>query len=223
MDTVSIKTSMGAIADSGSVPIRKRDIPTIPLDSKMLGNNLANRVIAQLKLETFSWHAIALEVIAADIEARAQFILTLDADLKAMRTATAESMGSVDKHGKANPSKEETKLAGKRVASATNRTSVMRGIAYAWNNGGDTVGLFAHVAEVQRLTPAQRDMLTLADCGLALIYEYAKKFTASKAGPKPKPWLDKLNKWLEENKGREDDAQDQAYRDVVLAFVATLK
>lgn len=223
MNTVSIKGSMGDVADSGSVPIRKADIRPVPLDSKMLGNNLAVTVMARAVQDGVTWKDYAIELIRMDVLARRQFSEATGELLKEYKKTIAESFGTVDRDGKPNPTKDDIKKAAKQTASATNRISACRTIANGFNSGGDEAGLLMFAGNEKRLSGEEISRLTLADVTFGVIYEYAQKFNESKAGPKVKPWLDKLNKWLEENKGREDNETDAVQRDAVLAFVANLK
>lgn len=223
MNKASIKGSMGDVADFAMTPVRRSIIRDLPLDAVSAGNTLANMVIAKQMVEEFSWQEYAVAIIQSTVEARVQFIKVIADWKKDLVARNSAAMGTLDKAGKPNPTKDETKLSAQRVASATNRVSVMNTIAKACNNGFDVGGLFAHIQGTNNLSTDERDALKLEDVGLAVIYEYAKKFSDSKAGPKPKPFLEKLNKWLDENKGREDNAQDKAQRDAVMAFVANLK
>ena len=152
MTTVSIKTSMGEIADSGSVPIRKQDLPTIPMDARMLGNNIAAMVIAQAMTTALTWKAYAVQLITADVSTREQFVKSIDAWLKGAKKANADSMGTMDKEGKANPTKDDTKLATQRVNSATVEVSKLKTVANAFNSGADIPGLIAHFGTTQRLS-----------------------------------------------------------------------
>ena len=47
----NVQGSMAQIAEGALTPVRKSEVRTIPLDAKMLGNNLANRVIAKIKAD----------------------------------------------------------------------------------------------------------------------------------------------------------------------------
>ena len=218
MTTVSIKTSMGAIADGACSPIRKTDIPAVPLDDRMIGNNVANRVIAQAMTAANTWKAYAVELMGMSIEGREQFVKSIDAWLKGAKKANAESMGTFDKEGKANPTKDDTKLATQRVNTATVEVSKLKTVANAFNSGADIPGLIAHFGSTQRLSGAQMNHVSVDDIGYTVIVEYARRFSESKAGRKADIWMVKFAKWLEKNPAPEDDAQGLAMHKAALAL-----
>jgi hypothetical protein len=209
---------MGEIADGGCLPIRKQGIPSIPMDARMVGNNIANAVIAQAMVAATTWKTYAAQLIVADVSTREQFVKSIDAWLKECRKVNAESMGTMDKEGKANPTKEDTKLAGQRVNSATVEVSKLRTVANAFNSGADIPGLIAHFGSTQRLSGAQMNQVSMDDIGYTVIVEYARRFSESKAGRKADIWMVKFAKWLEKNPAPEDDSQGQAMHKAALAL-----
>jgi hypothetical protein len=209
---------MGQVADMGLAPIRKQDIPSIPMDARMLGNNLANAVIAQAMVSATTWKAYAVQLINSDVSTREQFVKSIDAWLKECRKVNAESMGTIDKEGKANPTKDDTKLSGQRVNTATVEVSKLRTVANAFNSGADMPGLVAHFGSTQRLSGAQMNQVSIDDIGYTVIVEYARRFSESKAGRKADIWMVKFAKWLEKNPAPEDDTQGQAMHKAALAL-----
>lgn len=195
--------AMQTIAASGSTPMKAQPLPTVGSDVKSVANTLANEVIAQAMAVSTTWKGFALRIIALPTDGRTQFITSIDAWLKGIRKGTAETMGSMTSDGKPDPTKEDTRLAGKRVASATVEVSKLRKIAQAWNAGGSTEGLVDYVRRVQRapnFTEAD-----LPNLGYEVVVEYARTFSESTAGRKADPWIVKLSKWMEKNPVPADD------------------
>jgi hypothetical protein len=188
------------------------------MDARMVGNNIANAVIAQAMVAATTWKTYAAQLIVADVSTREQFVKSIDAWLKECRKANAESMGTMDKEGKANPTKEDTKLAGQRVNSATVEVSKLRTVANAFNSGADIPGLIAHFGSTQRLSGAQMNQVSMDDIGYTVIVEYARRFSESKAGRKADIWMVKFAKWLEKNPAPEDDSQGQAMHKAALTL-----
>lgn len=220
MHTATIKTSMGDIADSGATPIRKQHISSIPMDAKMQGNNVANAVIARVMTEAVTWKQYALQLIALPVEGRTQFITAIDAWLKDCKARNADSMGTVDREGKANPTKDDKRLAIQRVNSATVEVSKLRTVANGFNSGADTEGLVAYFKTTQRLPG--KVPVSVEEIGYAVIVEYARTFNASKAGRKADPFLVKLAKWLEKNPAAEDDVKGAKAWAAVAELIATM-
>ena len=213
---------MGQIADGACTPIRKQELPTIPMDARMVGNNIAAMVIAQAMTAAITWKGYALQLITSDVSTREQFIKSIDAWLKGAKKANAESMGTYDKEGKANPTKDDTKLATQRVNTATVEVSKLKTVANAFNSGADMPGLIAHFGGTQRLSGVQMNQVSIDDIGYTVIVEYARRFSESKAGRKADVFIVKLAKWLEKNPAEETDVAGEKARAAVLELLSTM-
>ena len=207
-----------------SEPMRSAPLQVVGTDARMQANTLAAEVMAQAQMDSKPWLRFAWRIINGTTDMRAQFCKVLDEMKKDMRRVNAEAGAVLGRDGKPDISKSDTKQAAARVNSALNRVSVMTTIANAFNGGGTIDGLLAHACESMRLKLGE---CTQDQIGLEVIYEYAKKFSGSKAGPKPKAFLVKLTKWLEEaGKPHEDSAtyaQDMEHHAQVVALVAKLQ
>lgn len=197
--------ALQTIASSGSTPMKTQPLPTVGSDVKSVANTLANEVIAQAMSVSTTWKGYALRIIALPADGRTQFLTSIDNWLKGIRKTTAETMGNTTRDGKPDPTKEDGKLASKRVNSATVEVSKLRKIAQAWNSGGSTEGLVDYVRRVQRAPNfSEADIPQL---GYEVVVEYARTFSESTAGRKADPWIIKLSKWMEKNPVPSDDTQ----------------
>ncbi len=199
------RSTMGEIAAGGMTPVSKAIDTGIPRDATMMGNTLANAVIAQAMTAAITWKGYALQLMALPPEGRDQFVKAIDQWLKDCKKRNAGAMGTYDREGKANPTKDDTKLAGQRVNSATVEVSKLKAVAHAWNSGADDEGLIAYFRTTQRL--GGKVPITVADIGYTVVVEYARTFSESKAGRKADPFVIKLAKWLEKNPPAEGDTE----------------
>ena len=198
--------AMQTIATSGSLPMTKQPLQTEGTDARMAGNMLANEVIAYTMTTAGAWKGYAMRLITGTTDMRKVFMDAIEKGLKDMRKANAESIAaSLNKDGKPDPTKDDTKLAGSRVRSATTNISWLRSIAHAWNSGASVEGLLDYAKATGRRTHA-----TVEEVGYTVIVEYAAQFREAQAGRPADPWLVKLAKWLEKNPVPADDTQGQA-------------
>lgn len=157
------------------------------LDDKMVGSTLASEVMASAKMEANVWRTYATRIMNITAEARVAFLNAIKADKGAITKGQTE-FGIDDK------------LAKKRTNSATTRVSEMQAFANAWNSGATVNGLVVYVNESM---PAGKRVNSedevLAHCGYAVMLEYARTFSKSKAGRPSKTWIQKMVKFLEDN------------------------
>jgi hypothetical protein len=191
---------MATIARTGSTPMTKADIPAQGTDARMQGNMLANEVFAQVKLTGNIWRTFALRLINGTVDMRAAFLAACKTMLRDMRKQNSEAIANLNKDGKPDPTKDDTKLAAKRVNSATIEVSKLTTIANAFNAAATVEGLVEHANTTGRCKGAR-----LEDIGYEVMVEYARLFSESKAGRKADPFITKLSKWLEKNPPAEDD------------------
>jgi len=208
-DGSPIRTSMGTIADEARTQVTKSETPTVGLDARMLANNLANRVIAQCRQENKgTWRRYACEVIALSTDGRVQFLKSIREWLAEARKSERETTTHMDKEGKPEPTKEETKAAGARVNSATVEVSKLTTIATAFNGQATQEGCIVHYQEA-----TGKRVMGIDEVPLERIVEYAKTFGKSAAGRKPAPWLLRMVKVLEQTKPRVKSDDDQTAPD----------
>jgi len=204
-----------------SEPMRKPEIPTAGTDARMLANTLAAEVMAHAQMDSKVWLRYAWRLINATTDMRAQFVKTLDEMLKGMRKVNAEAGAALDKDGKPDVSKSDTKQAASRVNVATVNVSCLRTIANAFNGAATIDGLLTHACESMRLKLGE---CTQDQVGWVVIVEYARTFSTAKAGRKADPFLTKLTKWLDSaGKVDESDAVQLAQWKEVAALVAKLQ
>jgi len=157
------------------------------LDDKMVGSTLASEVMASAKMEANVWRTYATRIMNITAEARVAFLNAIKADKGAITKGQTE-FGIDDK------------LAKKRTNSATTRVSEMQAFANAWNSGATVNGLVVYVNESMPAGKrANSEDEVLAHCGYAVMLEYARTFSKSKAGRPSKTWIQKMVKFLEDN------------------------
>jgi len=157
------------------------------LDDKMVGTTLASEIMAAAKLEANIWRSFAIRIMNITAEARVAFLNAIKADKGAITKGQTE-FGIDDK------------LAKKRTNSATTRVSEMQAFANAWNSGATVNGLVVYVNESMPAGKrANSEDEVLAHCGYAVMLEYARTFSKSKAGRPSKTWIQKMVKFLEDN------------------------
>ncbi len=190
-------------------------------DARMQANTLAAEVVAHAQMDSKVWLRFAWRLINGTTDMRAQFVKVLDDMLKDMRKNNAEAGAVLGKDGKPDVSKGDTKQASQRVNTAMVQVSCLRTIANAFNGAATIDGLLAHACESMRLKPGE---CTQDQVGWVVIVEYARLFSASKAGRKADPFLTKLAKWLDSaGKPAEDNEVDLAHWTQVSALVAKLQ
>ena len=213
--------AMQQIASTGSTPVTRTPVSTIGLDAKMIGNNLANEVIATVYMQASPWHGFAVRLIAMPNDARAQFLAATEAWLKDMRKRNSESIAAVDRTGKPDPTKSDTKRAGALVNSATVQVSKLRTIASAFAGAATVEGLIEHA----KLHGRVKGTITLDDIGFEVMVEDSRLFSKSKAGRPTDAWVVKLSKWLDKNPPAEGE-DDTMYNEIskqVAAAVAKMQ
>ena len=157
------------------------------LDDKMVGTTLASEIMAAAKMEANVWRGFAVRIMRATSEARVALLNAVKADKGALTKGQTE-FGIDDK------------LAKKRTNSATTRVSEMQAFANAWNSGATVNGLVVYVNESMPAGKrANSEDEVLAHCGYAVMLEYARTFSKSKAGRPSKTWIQKMVKFLEDN------------------------
>ena len=157
------------------------------LDDKMVGSTLASEVMASAKMEANVWRTYATRIMNITAEARVAFLNAIKADKGAITKGQTE-FGIDDK------------LAKKRTNSATTRVSEMQAFANAWNSGATVNGLMVYVNEsMPDGKRANSEDEVLAHCGYAVMLEYARTFSKSKAGRPSKTWIQKMVKFLDDN------------------------
>jgi hypothetical protein len=200
--SIPLAASMAAIAESGSMPIQKQEIPDIGRDQRMMGNTLAQEVLAHARNAAQSWAGFAWRVIKElTTDGRVAFLRAIKDNLDDMRKAN-EQEGF------------DAKLMRKRIASATVYVSQLNTIANAFNGGASVEGLAAYhgVNDPENL-------------GFVMIYEYAQIFSKSAAGRKRDALIVKLGKWLDGQKKEIDQftAEDRAVYATLVAKFNELK
>lgn len=204
-----------------SEPMRSAPLQVVGTDARMLANTLAAEVVAHAQMDSKVWLRFAWRLINATTDMRAQFVKTLDEMLKDMRRVNAEAGAALGKDGKPDVSKSDTKQASQRVNTAMVNVSCLRTIANAFNGAATIDGLLTHACESMRLKLGE---CTQDQVGWVVIVEYARTFSASKAGRKADPFLTKLAKWLD-SAGKPDESNevDIAHWTQVAALVAKLQ
>jgi len=207
--------SMQEIRNNGSLPMVKKPIAKEGRDATLAANMLAASVVAFVINQSGSWTRFAHQVIGLTTDGRTAYMGTMRDWLKDMRKRNAESFAA----DPANPTKEDTKEAAGRVASATTQVSNLNTIAEAFNGQATVEGLLTFVAAAQRV-PVHT--IGLDDCKFEMIRRYAVSMTGSKAGRTRDPWCVKFAKWAEKNAPSADDAEGvAAFKAVIDAFNAT--
>lgn len=217
--TVLLKSAIAQACTSE--PMRKPEIPTAGTDARMLANTLAAEVMAHAQVDSKVWLRFAWRIIDGTTDMRAQFVTTLDEMLKDMRRVNAEAGAALGEDGKPDVNKSDTKQASQRVNTAMVNVSCLRTIANAFNGAATIDGLLTHACESMRLKLGE---CTQDQVGWVVIVEYARTFSASKAGRKADPFLTKLAKWLD-SAGKPDESNevDMAHWTTVAALVAKLQ
>jgi hypothetical protein len=192
-------------------PMKKADLPTVGRDAMLAASLLAADVMAETLNGSKPWNGFCVRLRQMSTDGRKAYLEMISKSLKAMRSNNAAVMGTADKTGKVDVSKEDKKLAGVLVSSATNYLSQLNGIAKAWNNTANDEGLVTYVKQRNKVLP--NTTINSDDIGMALCYEYAKLHLPKSAGPKAQGWAYKVNKWLETNKPDENSSvlEVQAY------------
>ena len=204
-----------------SEPMRKPEIPVAGTDARMAANTLAAEVMAHAQLDSKVWLRFGWRLIEGTTDMRAQFVKVLDDMLKDMRKVNAEAGAVLGKDGKPDVSKSDTKQAAGRVNTATVQVSCLRTIANAFNGAATIDGLLAHACESMRLKHGE---CTQDQIGWVVMVEYARLFSAAKAGRKADPFLTKLAKWLDSaGKVAEDNETELAQWKAVAELVAKLQ
>lgn len=217
----SIRGSMGTIADEARTQVTKSEIPAGGLDQRMVANNLANRVIATVRQDSKGvWRRFALEVVSLATDGRVQFLKALKEWLNEARKVERQATVHTDKSGKPEPTKEESKAASARLASATVEVSKLMTIATAWNGQANEAGLVLFYTE-----RTGRDAKMAEDVPYEWVVQYARTFTTSTAGRKAQPFLLRVAKMLETCKprtgdGEPDTAEDERIHAALVAIVA---
>ena len=184
MSRIAVGASVVFNGKSASLDHSKR-IAT--LDDKMVGSTLASEVMASAKMEANVWRTYATRIMNITAEARVAFLNAIKADKGAISKAQIE-FGVDDKTAK------------KRTNSATTRCSEMQAFASAWNSGASLSGLMEYANKgVPAAQQCQSEDEILAHCGYAVMLEYARTFSKSKAGRPSKTWIQKMVKFLEDN------------------------
>ena len=184
MSRIAVGASVVINGAAASLDHQKR-IAT--LDDKMVGSTLASEVMASAKMEANVWRTYATRIMNITAEARVAFLNAIKADKGAITKGQTE-FGIDDK------------LAKKRTNSATTRVSEMQAFANAWNSGATVNGLVVYVNESMPAGKrANSEDEVLAHCGYAVMLEYARTFSKSKAGRPSKTWIQKMVKFLEDN------------------------
>ena len=157
------------------------------LDDKMVGTTLASEIMAAAKMEANVWRGFAVRIMRVTSEARVALLHAVKADKGAITKGQTE-FGIDDK------------LAKKRTNSATTRVSEMQAFANAWNSGATVNGLMVYINESMPASKgANSEDEVLAHCGYAVMLEYARTFSKSKAGRPSKTWIQRMVKFLEDN------------------------
>jgi len=206
MHTVTRVNPAQVIAESGAGPIRKQDVPTEGMDARMQASVLVSSVMAHVVTEDGFWKRAAVQLIQGTTDFRAAFVKVMGEQLKECKRRNAEAFGTVDKDGKANPTKGEVKLAGQRVSGAAVQISRLNTIAHGFNGGGNLDDLISWFAKLHQVPAGS---VKLDAIGFMPIYEYAQTFKKSEAGRKPDAWLVKFGKWLDSAGKVGEDADDE--------------
>jgi hypothetical protein len=211
--------ALNIIAQSGSLPMVKAPLATEGRDATLAGNLLAATVIAQAMTEGNVWKRYARTVVYdLTTDGRVAFIKAVKASIKDIKASNAKIGASLDKAGNANPSKDEVSRAAKLVNSATTQVHCLTAIANAFNVGGTVEDLLQYCVQTRGMVGAGFD-----DVGFALLTEYARTFSESKAGRKADLFIVKMNKWLEKNAPAEDDAAGLMMYDKLVALLNSAK
>lgn len=206
--------SMQTIARTGSTPMTKAPLPTEGKDATLQATTMIAEIMAHIRSDANVWHKWTLTLMRGTTDMRAAFIKGLAVHLKDMRKANTDAIAQLGKDGKPNPTKEETKLGGKLVGTATQYVQKLKSVAHAFNSGASEEGLEAYIRTRNR-TPGKAD-----DVSWFIIVEYADTFKESDArGRKADPFAVKLAKWLDKNPVAEGDTEGAALRAKVEALL----
>lgn len=186
--------SMQKIAESGSQPMKKADLPVEGLDARMMAATLVASVMAHVQTDHKVWHGFAVQLINGTTDFRAAYTKGMKEQLRDLRKQNAAAFGTIAKDGSPDPTQNEVKMAGKLVSTATQYVTKLNNIANAFNGAATVEGLIHEVAEMRNVRP---EGITLDSIGFTLMAEYAAKFSSSVAGRKADPFLVKLGKWLD--------------------------
>lgn len=206
--------ALQTISETGSRPMTKATIPAEGTDARMQGSTLCAEVMAAIKGPA-PWRGFAIRIINMTVDARSAFLKAMKAELTDLRKRNSEAIANLAKDGTPDPSKEDTKLARQRVASATVEASKLQTIAVAFNGAATVEGLIEHAASTGRV---KGSTITLDQVGYEVIVEYSRQFRESTAGRKADPFIVKVGKWLDQNKPNDD--ADNATQAQYAAFVA---
>jgi hypothetical protein len=204
------------IARTGATPVTKAQVSVIGKDAMLAAGLLVNEVIAHTIGESRPWAGYARRVIGLTTDGRVAFLDLMAKSLKDMKRRNAEVTAVIGKDGAPAIAKEDSKMAGVLVGSATVYISQLNTIAGAFNNGGTINGLITYVQERNTCKG-----LTLDDVAFSLVYEYSKKFSKSKAGAPVKSFAEKLAKFLESNNPDETDSDGFVLKDRVVALLSS--
>jgi hypothetical protein len=182
------------IFETGSTPMQKAAINAAGRDSMLQVSLLVADVLAFNQSKDTTWHTFAWRAIDLPTDARAEFIKQIKAHVAEMRKNCLEAHPDDDAKGvKAT------------VRSATVDVTRLTTIAHAFNAGATAEGLAEFFTKPGETIPDPRNI------GFRRLYDYAKTFSASKAGRKADPLLVKLEKWLKNNTPADDaTAEDEA-------------
>ena len=196
-------------------PSTKTAVPSEGRDATLQATTMIAEIMAHVRTDANVWHKWTMQLVRGTTDMRAAFIKGLSKHLSDMRKANTEATAQLGKDGKPNPTKEETKVAGKLVSSATQYCTKLRYIAHAFNSGATEEGLEAYILTRNRTKG------TAADVSWFIIAEYADTFKDSDArGRKADPFTVKLSKWLDKNPAGEGDKSGAALHAVISKLVA---
>jgi len=186
--TIRKTHALATIENEKQGPMVKAAINAAGRDSMLQVAILVAEVFADAQAVQNKWHDFAWRIIRLDTDGRTEFV-------KMVRRKNEELRKELE-HAHAM----DSRAARKTLNSATVQISRLNTIATAWNSGATRVGMaeFYDVPDPENI-------------GFIRIYDYAKTFTAAKAGRKQDDLLTKLDKWLKAAAAQADDSVADAH------------
>lgn len=212
--TAPARNPVADLCAAGATPVEKTPLKTIGTDAMLAASMLVNEAIALTISGSKPWNDLARRIALLSSDGRVAFIDLLKKAKRGMVKANAEVTASLGRDGKPAVSKDDTKMAGVLVSSATVYLSQLNGIADAFNNGATVEGFCVFLAERYN-----GKKCSLEDGTIATLNAYALTFRKSKTST-VKSFKERLAKFLEQNAPTEDDAEGLDLRTKVTALIA---
>lgn len=199
--------ALNVIAATGATPMKAKPIAVQSYDDRMVGNMLANEVLAYAKTTTNKWREFAIRLIPMTVEARKVFVDAIKSQKAAMTKAQTEY--GID-----------AEAAKKRTASFSVQVSELTTIANALNAGATVEGwrTFVNASIKDPAKHCESDASTLEHAGYDTLKAYARTLSTSKAGRRTDTLLVKLGKFIEAQRKLELNPDDAALMAELVSF-----